>query len=49
MLLKLDEQIRPALDCEQQAKPAAETGVSIALSKRPMVDLHWQPRIYTAT
>ena len=47
MLLKLDEQIRPALDCEQQAKPAAETGVSIALSKRPMVDLHWQPRIYT--
>ena len=39
MLLKLDEQIRPALDCEQQAKPAAESGVSIALSKRRWLTL----------
>ena len=39
MLLKLDEQIRLALDCEQQAKPAAESGVSIALSKRRWLTL----------
>jgi hypothetical protein len=45
MLLKIDEQIRPALHRGQQAKTTASPEWrSSLLSKRAMVDLNWQPR-----
>ena len=45
MLLKIDEQIRSALDRGQQAKTTASPEWrSSVLSMRAMADLDWQPR-----
>jgi hypothetical protein len=44
MLLKIDEQIRPALDRGQAKTTASPEWRSSILSKRAMVDLGWQPR-----
>jgi hypothetical protein len=44
MLLKIDEQIRPALDRGQAKTTASPEWRSSILSKRAMVDLDWQPR-----
>jgi hypothetical protein len=44
MLLKIDEQIRPALDRGQAKTTASPEWRSTILSKRAMVDLDWQPR-----
>jgi hypothetical protein len=44
MLLKIDEQIRPALDRGQAKTTASPEWRWSILSKRAMVDLDWQPR-----